>query len=124
MRQWCTGASRSKPAAMKRAPRTQSSYLARLSMTVVPPRCTKRGSTRSEERRGALPISVVYWRIAQQAGRDEARPADAIVVFGAAEYDGRPSPVYKARLDQIGRAAWSSSDLSGVLAHRAASRPR
>jgi len=25
--------------------------------------------------------------------------ADAIVVFGAAEYDGRPSPVYKARLD-------------------------
>jgi uncharacterized SAM-binding protein YcdF (DUF218 family) len=44
--------------------------------------------------------TVVYWRIAQQAGRDEARPADAIVVFGAAEYDGRPSPVYKARLDQ------------------------
>jgi uncharacterized SAM-binding protein YcdF (DUF218 family) len=25
--------------------------------------------------------------------------ADAIVVFGAAEYDGRPSPVYRARLD-------------------------
>jgi uncharacterized SAM-binding protein YcdF (DUF218 family) len=50
-----------------------------------------------------LPVcyaTVVYWRIVQQAGRDEARPADAIVVFGAAEYDGRPSPVYKARLDQ------------------------
>ena len=31
--------------------------------------------------------------------RDEARPADAIVVFGAAEYSGRPSPVLKARLD-------------------------
>ena len=43
---------------------------------------------------------VVYWRILDQARRDEARPADAIVVFGAAEYDGRPSPVYKARLDQ------------------------
>lgn len=43
---------------------------------------------------------VVYWRIVDQARRDEARPADAIVVFGAAEYDGRPSPVYKARLDQ------------------------
>src|SRR6476660_10620867 len=42
---------------------------------------------------------VVYWRIVNQAGQDEARPADAIVVFGAAEYDGRPSPVYKARLD-------------------------
>ena len=31
--------------------------------------------------------------------RDEARPADAIVVLGAAQYDGRPSPVLKARLD-------------------------
>ena len=42
---------------------------------------------------------VIYWRIVDQAGRDEARTADAIVVFGAAQYDGRPSPVYKARLD-------------------------
>jgi uncharacterized SAM-binding protein YcdF (DUF218 family) len=41
----------------------------------------------------------VYWRILHQAGQDETRTADAIVVFGAAEYDGRPSPVYKARLD-------------------------
>lgn len=31
--------------------------------------------------------------------RDEARPASAIVVLGAAQYDGRPSPVLKARLD-------------------------
>lgn len=30
---------------------------------------------------------------------DEARPADAIVVLGAAQYDGRPSPVLRARLD-------------------------
>ncbi len=30
---------------------------------------------------------------------DEARRADAIVVFGAAEYSGRPSPVLRARLD-------------------------
>ena len=29
----------------------------------------------------------------------ELRPADAIVVFGAAEYSGHPSPVYRARLD-------------------------
>ena len=34
-----------------------------------------------------------------QASRQERGPADAIVVFGAAEYAGRPSPVYKARLD-------------------------
>jgi uncharacterized SAM-binding protein YcdF (DUF218 family) len=31
--------------------------------------------------------------------RDEARPAAVIVVLGAAQYDGRPSPVLRARLD-------------------------
>jgi len=31
--------------------------------------------------------------------RDTAAPADAIVVLGAAQYDGRPSPVLRARLD-------------------------
>jgi uncharacterized SAM-binding protein YcdF (DUF218 family) len=31
--------------------------------------------------------------------RDEARPASAIVVLGAAQYVGRPSPVLRARLD-------------------------
>jgi uncharacterized SAM-binding protein YcdF (DUF218 family) len=31
--------------------------------------------------------------------RNEARPSDAIVVLGAAQYDGRPSPVLRARLD-------------------------
>ena len=31
--------------------------------------------------------------------RDEARPVDVIVVLGAAQYDGRPSPVLRARLD-------------------------
>jgi uncharacterized SAM-binding protein YcdF (DUF218 family) len=44
----------------------------------------------------------VLWvniQIRTYAGRDEARPADAIAVFGAAEYDGRPSPVLRARLD-------------------------
>lgn len=38
-------------------------------------------------------------RILRDASRQETRPADAIVVFGAAEYVGRPSPVYRARLD-------------------------
>ena len=42
---------------------------------------------------------VQYWRVAHQANADETRPADAIVVFGAAEYAGKPSPVYRARLD-------------------------
>lgn len=44
-------------------------------------------------------IALVYRGILRQASTDEARPADAIVVFGAAEYVGHPSPVYKARLD-------------------------
>lgn len=41
----------------------------------------------------------LYIRINQVAGRDEAQRADAIAVFGAAEYGGRPSPVLHARLD-------------------------
>ena len=40
-----------------------------------------------------------YRLIAKQSYLDEARNADAIVVFGAAEYAGKPSPVFKARLD-------------------------
>jgi len=41
----------------------------------------------------------LYFQIRGVAGHDEARPADAIAVFGAAEYGGRPSPVLHARLD-------------------------
>jgi uncharacterized SAM-binding protein YcdF (DUF218 family) len=41
----------------------------------------------------------VYAQIETYAGQDQAAPADAIGVLGAAEYDGRPSPVYRARLD-------------------------
>ncbi|MGH9718744.1 MAG: YdcF family protein, partial [Bryobacteraceae bacterium] len=45
--------------------------------------------------------TLVYYsfEIGRQSGRDEARPADVILVLGAAEYRGRPSPVLKARLD-------------------------
>ncbi len=39
------------------------------------------------------------YRIWDQGGRDERRPSDAIVVMGAAQYDGRPSPVFAARID-------------------------
>jgi uncharacterized SAM-binding protein YcdF (DUF218 family) len=41
----------------------------------------------------------LYGQIHFYATHDAARPADAIAVFGAAEYDGRPSPVLRARLD-------------------------
>ena len=39
------------------------------------------------------------YRIWDQGNRDEERQADAIVVLGAAQYDGRPSPLFAARLD-------------------------
>lgn len=44
-------------------------------------------------------VGIIYWMISRQANRDESRQADAIVVFGAAEYSGHPSPIYRARLD-------------------------
>lgn len=49
-------------------------------------------------------VAVLYFgRVAYSIVRDSEgdtlRKADAIVVFGAAEYSGRPSPVLKARLD-------------------------
>jgi uncharacterized SAM-binding protein YcdF (DUF218 family) len=41
----------------------------------------------------------VYQQIDAVADEDEAQRADAIAVFGAAEYSGRPSPVLHLRLD-------------------------
>ena len=41
----------------------------------------------------------VYKQIDDVANRDEAQQADAIAVFGAAEYSGRPSPTLHFRLD-------------------------
>ncbi len=46
-----------------------------------------------------LALVWVAVEIAYQANIDEARNADVILVLGAAEYMGRPSPVLKARLD-------------------------
>jgi len=41
----------------------------------------------------------VYAQVERYAVLDEAAASDAIGVFGAAEYDGHPSPVFRARLD-------------------------
>ena len=60
-----------------------------------------------KKRRLAIPIflaaAVVYTSslimvliVSQQ---DQRQPVDAIVVLGAAQYNGRPSPVFRARLD-------------------------
>ncbi len=47
----------------------------------------------------AAEVAHVAERIATQSTVDEAQPADIIVVLGAAEYRGKPSPVLRARLD-------------------------
>jgi uncharacterized SAM-binding protein YcdF (DUF218 family) len=44
-------------------------------------------------------LAAVVWA----SRHDDARPADAIVVLGAAQYNGHPSPVLKARLDHAAR---------------------
>ncbi len=71
-------------------------------------------------------------RIVHQGNIDEARQADAIVVFGAAEYSGHPSPVLRARLDHAydlyaaklapivittGGAAWDPQYTEGGVGH-------
>jgi uncharacterized SAM-binding protein YcdF (DUF218 family) len=48
---------------------------------------------------GVVWVGWVDLQIRSYARHDEAQAADAIAVFGAAEYDGRPSPVLRARLD-------------------------
>ena len=52
----------------------------------------------------ALVLIALVWAgvvvaVAVQAAHDQATASDAIVVLGAAQYNGRPSPVLRARLD-------------------------
>ena len=44
-------------------------------------------------------ILYATYRINTQGERDERRPADAIVVLGAAQFNGRPGGVFAARLE-------------------------
>lgn len=44
-------------------------------------------------------LLAVARQIAEQSNANEARPADVIIIMGAAEYRGKPSPVLRARLD-------------------------
>ena len=48
---------------------------------------------------GVALAGYAAYRIWDQGNRDERPAADAIVVMGAAQYDGRPSPLFAARLD-------------------------
>ena len=49
----------------------------------------------------ALYFLVTLWQVWSTGRSDEARNVDAIVVMGAAQYDGRPSPQLQARLDHV-----------------------
>lgn len=44
---------------------------------------------------------VSLWQVWRAGESDQARPVDAIVVMGAAQYDGRPAAVLTARLDHV-----------------------
>jgi len=46
-----------------------------------------------------LTWAAIVVAVALHAARDEATGADAITVLGAAQYNGRPSPVFRARLN-------------------------
>ncbi|MGH8909569.1 MAG: YdcF family protein [Egibacteraceae bacterium] len=46
-----------------------------------------------------LYLAVTFAQVGGAALRDGAREAQAIVVLGAAQYNGRPSPVFRSRLD-------------------------
>jgi uncharacterized SAM-binding protein YcdF (DUF218 family) len=48
---------------------------------------------------GAIVYTVSLIMVLVVSQEDEREPADAIVVLGAAQYNGRPSPVLRARLD-------------------------
>ncbi|HEX4578017.1 MAG TPA: YdcF family protein [Edaphobacter sp.] len=77
-------------------------------MIAPPSNLRPRGTTRGLFLRRLLALILlvatawsiwVYQQIAAVAHEDNAQPADAIAVFGAAEYSGHPSPVLHARLD-------------------------
>jgi len=48
---------------------------------------------------GLLVLAGTAFRVWQVARIDDRTPADAIVVLGAAQYNGRPSPIFAARLE-------------------------
>lgn len=48
---------------------------------------------------GAIAYVIAFAFVVRSASLDQRHPTDAIVVLGAAQYDGRPSPVLESRLD-------------------------
>jgi uncharacterized SAM-binding protein YcdF (DUF218 family) len=48
---------------------------------------------------GVMDWAVIFVTVWRASTADSRRPSDAIIVLGAAQYNGRPSDVYAARLD-------------------------
>ena len=66
-------------------------------------------------------LGVTFAQVFLASRRDDARPAEAIVVFGAAQYNGRPSPVLQARLDHA--ADLYERDIAPVVVVTGGSQP-
>lgn len=46
-----------------------------------------------------LYVAVTFAQVWWTSAREQARPVQAVLVLGAAQYQGQPSPVFRARLD-------------------------
>ena len=68
-----------------------------------------------------LYLGVTFAQVWRAARNDQARPADAIVVFGTAQYNGVPSPVLAARLDHAIRLY--ERDLAPVIVVTGGNQP-
>jgi uncharacterized SAM-binding protein YcdF (DUF218 family) len=65
--------------------------------------------------------AVTVWRAAHHDDASELDRADAIVVLGAAQYDGVPSPVFEARLDHA--ALLFEQERAGIVFVLGANQP-
>ena len=61
-----------------------------------------------------LYYGFTFLQVRAVGNSDQARPVDAIVVMGAAQYDGRPSPQLQARLDHA-FDLWSGGVASTIV---------
>src|SRR5436309_15485392 len=66
--------------------------------------------------------AVTFVQVWLASRRDQARPAQAILVLGAAQYNGRPSAVLRARLDHA--ADLYKRGLSNVVVVTGGKQPR
>ena len=66
-------------------------------------------------------VALTFVQVLMASGEDDRASADAIVVLGAAQYDGEPSPVLARRLDQA-FALWDA-DVAPVVVTTGSNQP-